>query len=162
MELTKWQINEYIDFFEDEECRKHLYELKDKGYRFKVNETPTEIGTYVFMIVDELGHEIYDDELSEIGLEKLKRVQRVVEKANKDIQNIKKDIDKFNEKGLSLQYAYHKLGGHNFDDNLFDVNYGAICATVLWKNKHLELSNSVEIWDDENGVLLDNDYRVGE
>ena len=50
----------------------------------------------------------------------------------------------------TLEQLCDELGGHNFEDNLFDVNYAWICATVYKKNKGFVLDNYIELWDDEN------------
>lgn len=45
----------------------------------------------------------------------------------------------------------------NFDGELFDVNYGNICATIIYKDNQIKLSNNVEIWN-ECGII-DSDYK---
>ena len=45
----------------------------------------------------------------------------------------------------------------NFDGELFDVNYGNICATIVFRDGVIKLVNSVEIWD-EYDIIYD-DYK---
>ena len=49
---------------------------------------------------------------------------------------------------------------NNYDGELFDVNYGNICATITCRNGVIKLVNSVEIWDDED--ILYDDYKFEE
>ena len=50
---------------------------------------------------------------------------------------------------LSLEELCDELGGHNFEDDLFDLNYSWICATIYNDNGKLKLYKSIEIWNDE-------------
>ena len=45
----------------------------------------------------------------------------------------------------------------NYDGELFDVNYGNICATIIYRNNQIKLNNSVEIWNEND--IIDSDYR---
>ena len=45
----------------------------------------------------------------------------------------------------------------NFDSELFDVNYGNICATIAFRDGAIKLIRSVEIWDEYD--IIYEDYR---
>lgn len=48
------------------------------------------------------------------------------------------------------------LGGHNYSNELFDLNYGVVCLTILFKdNKYYELSPNVKIWEKDNFIEWD-------
>ena len=66
--------------------------------------------------------------------------------AIKDYQELNNIVKNTN---LSLEELCKELGGHNLNSELFDVNFKSICATVFLREKHLELSDVIEIWDDE-------------
>lgn len=57
----------------------------------------------------------------------------------------------------TLKSLCEDLKGHNFDGELFDVNYGNICATIIYRDNKIKLTDSVEIWNEYN--IIDSDYR---
>ena len=70
--------------------------------------------------------------------------------------------DKFNgkpytEKSIDeILESLNKYNTENFDENLFDFNYGVICITVYNRNGICEVgSQGIEVWDDSNLSLLD-------
>lgn len=89
--------------------------------------------------------------------------QEIIEQAKKDYKEIKDIV-----KGMTFDNAYEYFnlncgGVMNYDKKLkelFDVNYGAICFTILNNNGVAKLDNGVEIWDDENCRQLCLDYRM--
>lgn len=83
--------------------------------------------------------------------------EMIYEKAEKDYFNLCSIVKDF--KG-NLEELYSYLGGHNFDKDLFDVNFGCICATITEENKLFKVSNAIEIWDDQTGTLVSSYYCV--
>lgn len=73
--------------------------------------------------------------------------KELYEKALKSYKKLNEIVK--NHKG-TLEELCDELGGHNFEDDLFDVNYAWICATVCKTDKGLSLCNSIELWNDEN------------
>ncbi len=69
------------------------------------------------------------------------------------------EVEIANLEGISLEQLCERIGGHNFDGELFDVNYGSICATVICRNGIIKLSNNVEVWGDD---CIDDDYDMRE
>lgn len=70
------------------------------------------------------------------------------------------DIEICNLKQMDLAKCCAELNGHNFDEEskLFDVNYGNICTTVIFRNDKLQLVKNVEIWNGD--CLIFNDYVI--
>lgn len=54
----------------------------------------------------------------------------------------------------SLEELCNKLYGHNFEDDLFDVNYSCFCATIGIKNNQLFLYDNIELWNDKEYELV--------
>lgn len=77
--------------------------------------------------------------------------ERVIDYAKLSYKKLEKIVNEFNG---TLEELCDKLNGHNLDDNLFDVNFEWICATVLNKNNKLVLLNSIEIWNDTTYEFL--------
>lgn len=50
-----------------------------------------------------------------------------------------------------------KLDGFNFDGELFDVNYGNLCATLVYRNNKIQLTKSVELWTED---CVDTDLDI--
>ena len=50
-----------------------------------------------------------------------------------------------------------KLEGFNFDGELFDVNYGNLCATLVYRNNQIQLTKSIELWGEYDCVDSDLD-----
>lgn len=63
---------------------------------------------------------------------------------------------------LTLEELCDKLGGHNLEDDLFDLNFGCICATIHIEDNKLSLYKSVEIWNDEECYLYDDNFDMSE
>ena len=60
----------------------------------------------------------------------------------------------------TLEEFCEQLNGHNFDNfdgDLFDVNYGNLCATVVYRNNKIQLTKSVEFWGEYDCVDSDLD-----
>ena len=64
---------------------------------------------------------------------------------------LKNIVDNFNG---TLEELCDELGGHNLEEELFDINFEWICGTIVQKDNKLELTNSIEIWDDEKFEFL--------
>lgn len=45
------------------------------------------------------------------------------------------------------------LGGHNLDDDMFDLNFKSLCVTINNYCGHNVVSDAVEVWDDEREWL---------
>ena len=78
--------------------------------------------------------------------------------ALKDFGRLKRRFSK--DKHLSLKELNDKYGGMNYycyDDKLFDLNFGVICATFRKDEKgNVYLDDSIEIYDDDNNDFLGN------
>lgn len=79
-----------------------------------------------------------------------------IEIAKQDYLELKDIVDKNNQ--LSLDEMSDRLEGYNmiYDDNLFDVNYKSIVATVFFdtdENK-LVLGHFIDIWYEEECVEI--------
>ncbi len=72
-------------------------------------------------------------------------------KAINDFNEIKAIVDA--HKNDDLGVLCELLGGHNFDGDLFDLNFKSLCVTITDLPGHLSLSESVEVWDDPDGYL---------
>ena len=85
----------------------------------------------------------------------------IKKQALKDYERLKRRFRK--DKHLSLKELNHKYGGMNYycyDDELFDLNYGVICATFRKDdNGNVYLSDNIEIYNDEYGFCM-GDYWV--
>lgn len=81
----------------------------------------------------------------------------ICEKAEKDYFNLCSTVKDF--KG-NLEELCSYLGGHNLEKDLFDVNYGCICATIMNKDGTFIVSDYVEVWDDEKCELLNSCYKI--
>lgn len=92
-----------------------------------------------------------NDKIKNLELEK---------QAIEDFKKLKKIVNE--NQHLTLDELGDKLGGHNFDDDLFDLNFGCICATIYLRDNKIVLSNSVEIWNDEDCYLYDDDFDMSE
>lgn len=88
--------------------------------------------------------------------------------AKSDYQKLKSFIDGYNtllesfSEHCNLEKVCDFLGGHNLEEDLFDLNYGCICATVKLNEEEnkLELSDSVEVWDEE--FMIESNYVMEE
>lgn len=80
---------------------------------------------------------------------------RIYKYALESYYKLKKIVDNF--KG-TLEELCDELGGHNFEDDLFDINFEWICGTVVKINDHLELVESIEIWNDKNYEFVGDFY----
>lgn len=80
----------------------------------------------------------------EINMEKLYKI------AVNTWKELNKKVEKFNG---SLEELYDKLGGHCFEDDLFDVNYGLICTTIIKKDEKIELVDNLELWDENANYI---------
>ena len=90
----------------------------------------------------------------------MKRNIALEQQAIADFKELKKIVNE--NQHLTLDELGDKLGGHNFDEDLFDLNFGCICATIFLRDNKIVLSNSVEIWDDEECYLYDEDFDMSE
>ena len=76
----------------------------------------------------------------------IKRQRELYGQAYKDVVELDNLVNEFNG---SLEELCIKLGGQNFDEELFDVNYGVLAATIEEDDGKLVLNkNSIDIWDD--------------
>lgn len=57
-----------------------------------------------------------------------------------------------------------KLNGYNLEDTFFDCNYKSITATIDITDKQtgIEVSHTIDIWDDANSVLLEEQISIDE
>ena len=85
------------------------------------------------------------------------RNTKLEEQAIKDYQELNEIIK---NTSLPLDDLCKELGGHNLEDELFDINFKSICATVHLKDNHFELNDIIEIWDDENCMEYDLCFYV--
>ncbi len=87
---------------------------------------------------------------------------------NKDIEMarcyyeiLKNKVALANMQQKSLEEFHDNLSSEmdcmNFDGELFDVNYGNICATIIYRDYQIKLINSIEIWNEFD--ILYSDYR---
>lgn len=78
-----------------------------------------------------------------------------LEKAKIDYEELLRAV-KQTYKDYSLAKMCKALLGHNLDEKegLFDVNFGCITATVFKNGKDFCLSDSMEVWDDEEGSMI--------
>lgn len=80
---------------------------------------------------------------------KYKLQQELKFKAIQDVFNLQNTIERYEG---TLEELCEELKGHNLEEDLFDVNYGCITATV---NRNIYdrfyLASSIEVWND-NGV----------
>lgn len=84
-------------------------------------------------------------------------LEKLQQQAIKDFYELKEIVDNTD---LSLEELCDELGGHNLSDELFDLNYKSICATIYFKNNKLSLHKSVELWDDKNCELVDWNFII--
>ena len=70
--------------------------------------------------------------------------------ALKNWYELKTIVERF--KG-TLEELYDKLDGHCFEDDLFDVNYGLICTTIIKKDEKIELVDNLELWDENANYI---------
>ena len=84
--------------------------------------------------------------------------EELIEQAKKDYKELKEKIEE--NKSLNLEQLCDLLGGHNLSEELFDVNYGCLCATVYLENNEFVLGTSVEIWDDSKCELIYPHYGM--
>lgn len=92
------------------------------------------------------------------GVKAMKRNIELERQALKHYEELRTLIEV--NKNLSFEELCDKLGGHNLEDELFDINYKSICATVYHRNNLYILSSDIEIWQDEIGYLYDDKYDV--
>lgn len=81
----------------------------------------------------------------------------IYEKAEKDYSNLCSVVKDF--KG-NLEELYSYLGGHNLEEDLFDVNFGCICATIVQKDNKLKILPNIEVWDDEKLECINSNYYI--
>ena len=69
-------------------------------------------------------------------------------------------VNLFNlEKKMTFEQFWTELEGHNFDGSLFDVNFGNITATIVYRDGVCQLCKNIEIYD-ENGNLIIENYEI--
>lgn len=76
--------------------------------------------------------------------------QRLIALAKNDYKELAKTVSNYS--GDSLSELCKMLRGHNLnsDENLFDVNYGRICATIYQEEDgSFSISNYIEIWNED-------------
>lgn len=83
--------------------------------------------------------------------------EMIYEKADNDYFNLCEKVQNFYGSFKALR-AY--LGGHNFEDDMFDVNFGCICATITNKNGTFIVNDCVEVWDEKNCELVNSCYKI--
>lgn len=82
-------------------------------------------------------------------------IPTIYERAEQDYAKLKKMVEGCD---CSIDQLCYDLGGHNLEDDLFDINFGVICATIVLRDDHYEVLPNVEIWDDENCGCFDYNY----
>lgn len=90
----------------------------------------------------------------------MKRNLELEKQAIVDYKKLQKIVNE--NQNLTLEELGEKLGGHNYDENLFDLNFGCICATIYLRDNKLILGVDVEIWDDREGYLYDSNFDMSE
>lgn len=78
-------------------------------------------------------------------------MKKMYKKALKCWYRLKKIVDNFNG---TLEELCDELGGHNLEDDLFDINFEWICGTIVQRDNKLELIDNIEIWEDKNFEFL--------
>ena len=73
--------------------------------------------------------------------------ERIYKYALESYYKLKSIVENFNG---TFEELCDKLSGHNFEDDLFDVNFEWICGTVLLRNNMFKLVDNIEIWNDSN------------
>ena len=73
-------------------------------------------------------------------------------------KKLKCDVDIANYEHKTLEEFCEQINGHNFDGELFDVNYGNICATIVYRNNEIKLTKSVEVWAEYG--CINSDYVI--
>lgn len=88
------------------------------------------------------------------------RVRELYGRAYKDFVRLNNLVNEFNG---YLEELCKELGGHNFDGELFDVNYGVLCATVNEKDGKLVLNQqSIDVWNDKLSYMVKECITVNE
>lgn len=90
----------------------------------------------------------------------MKRNLKLEKQAKADFKELKKIVNE--NQHLTLEELCDKLGGHNFEEDLFDLNFGCICATIYLRDNKLILGDDVEIWNDEECYLYDSNFDMSE
>lgn len=98
--------------------------------------------------------DFWDLEFQEISEEDFETYKR----AEKDFQELHNIV--YDWKG-SLEELCKKLGGHNLENHLFDLNYKHIVATIIEDINEIYLSCSVEIWDSNDCINMDWNFSYG-
>ena len=80
-------------------------------------------------------------------------MKEIYNKAIKSYNKLKDIVDNYNG---TLEELCDELGGHNLEDDLFDINYDWICATVYSENNKLILGKNIELWNDETYEFVGN------
>jgi len=95
--------------------------------------------------------------------------EKLIEIAKHYYEILKHKVELFNLGGLyvgkhNFEQFCEDLGGNNLEfwdyektEGLFDVNYGNICATIIYRKGKCQLSKSIEIW--EENIVFD-DYQM--
>lgn len=84
--------------------------------------------------------------------------QRLIVIAKKEYKELVEIVSNYS--GNSLSELCEMLCGHNLDFDLFDVNYGRICATVKQKEDgSFTVLNEIEIWNESEGLEFPDNYN---
>lgn len=94
--------------------------------------------------------------------------EKAVKLARKYYNILKRNVKVFNATTKAEFKSFEKfcdyLGGHNFEwwneeqtEGLFDLNFGNICATIIYKNGKCRLATNVEVWGED---IIFEDYEM--
>ena len=72
-------------------------------------------------------------------------------------KKLQSEIEIANLESKTLEEFYEQIGGHNLYGDLFDVNYGNLCATLVYRNNKIQLTKSVELWTED---CVDTDLDI--
>ena len=78
-----------------------------------------------------------------------------IQKQKEEILSTMDNIKSKNTSKIAFKKLCEHFGGFNADEELFDFNYGDICATITLRNDNVALCDTCEVWD-SNGLVVDN------
>ena len=72
-------------------------------------------------------------------------------------KKLQSEVEIANLELKTLEEFCEQINGFNFDGELFDVNYGNLCATLVYRNDKIQLTKSVELWTED---CVDTDLDI--
>ena len=80
---------------------------------------------------------------------------KTIKQGEKDYNELKLIVSLFNETEGTLEELCKELKGHNLEDDLFDVNFKSITATVKQNYGCFKVDGNIEIWDTNGNINVD-------